>query len=167
MAATKDDLKLWRKKNPNYQRKWIIKNKYGISVQSYKRMLAAQDRACAICRRPFATMKRRPAIDHCHSTGKIRGLLCMACNTTLGKYGDDPSKIRRLIEYLEKSFWTERSRRGVLARAKRKSEDIIEEFAAKYVSSVVGRPIGADECRQMVADRAIEQEMTRLRHTLN
>jgi Recombination endonuclease VII len=57
----------------------------GISEGQYAEMLARQSGACAICLRPCKT-GRRLAVDHDHSTGRIRGLLCFRCNTALARY---------------------------------------------------------------------------------
>jgi hypothetical protein len=74
--------------------------RYGISEADYQAMLARQGGVCAICRRKS---KRRLEIDHCHKTGKVRGLLCGNCNTALGRCHDDPDILRAAIAYLEAS----------------------------------------------------------------
>lgn len=55
---------------------------------------------CAIC--GGRDKNRHLAIDHCHDTGLIRGLLCMGCNTALGRFKDDPVLLRKAIVYLER-----------------------------------------------------------------
>jgi|SRR3989442_882027 len=71
---------------------------YGISWQDYKAMAARQAGACAICKRkPGRTLH----IDHCHSTGKVRGLLCNNCNSGLGSFDDQCSLLQAAAEYLE------------------------------------------------------------------
>ncbi len=74
--------------------------RYGLSGADYEAMLARQGGVCAICRR---RSKRRLEIDHCHKTGKVRGLLCTNCNTALGRCHDDPDIMRAAIAYLEAS----------------------------------------------------------------
>ena len=64
---------------------------------SYNAMWLAQDGKCAICRQVCI---KALAVDHCHKTGKIRGLLCMRCNTALGMFKDDPALLLKAIEYL-------------------------------------------------------------------
>jgi hypothetical protein len=72
------------------------KHKYGLSPQEYYALVARQGGACAICR------KIKPlCVDHCHLTGKVRGLLCHTCNSALGFWGDSPSLVRRALKYLE------------------------------------------------------------------
>lgn len=58
--------------------------------------------ACEICGRPDGGNGKPLAVDHCHVTGHVRGLLCMLCNTALGKLQDSPDLLRKAIEYLEK-----------------------------------------------------------------
>ncbi len=72
--------------------------RYGLSRADYAAMLARQGGRCAICRRK---PKRRLETDHCHSTGKVRGLLCNKCNTMLGMGDDDPHRLQAGIAYLK------------------------------------------------------------------
>ena|ERR1700730_4342225 len=85
--------------NQNGGRRRRLKRQYGISLEEYERLLALQNGACAICRRKS---KRMLCVDHCHKTGRVRGLLCVRCNTGLGLYKDDPSLMRRGADYLER-----------------------------------------------------------------
>ena len=64
----------------------------------YNAMWAAQDGKCAICRQPCI---KALSVDHCHKTGRIRGLLCMRCNMALGLFKDDTAMMKRAIDYLE------------------------------------------------------------------
>jgi hypothetical protein len=75
--------------------------KYGLTDQGYEDMAAAQGYKCRICERP-ATKERygKLAVDHCHDTGVVRGLLCMYCNTALGKFRDSPRVLLRAAQYL-------------------------------------------------------------------
>jgi len=77
---------------------------YGISQEDYERMLAEQGGVCAICggdgkEGRFGMLH----VDHCHKTGKVRGILCDSCNLALGKFRDDPKVLRRAAEYVERS----------------------------------------------------------------
>ena len=56
-----------------------------------------QDNCCAICKLPFITTE---CIDHCHTSGKVRGILCRDCNAALGLVKDDVAILKQLIEYL-------------------------------------------------------------------
>lgn len=73
---------------------WV---KYGVTVEQYESMLAAQDSRCAICRRES---DKPLCVDHNHETGAVRGLLCWHCNIALGKLQDDPEVVRAALEYL-------------------------------------------------------------------
>jgi hypothetical protein len=73
--------------------------RHGISVAEFDAMLTRQHGACGICERPFQCT---PHIDHCHVTGKVRGLLCNKCNLGLGYYDDDPTFLRNAARYLER-----------------------------------------------------------------
>lgn len=81
---------------------------YGITLDTYNAMLKEQNGVCKICLQP-ESMKRgdevkRLCVDHDHITGKVRGLLCQRCNTTLGRYEDNPELMKNLILYLEDNF---------------------------------------------------------------
>jgi len=76
--------------------------RYGITVVEYERLLRKQDGACAICRRECMSGKRL-SVDHCHRTGKVRGLLCSKCNTGLGLFDDMIAVLRKAIVYLQSS----------------------------------------------------------------
>ncbi len=80
------------------EEKLIIK-KYGLTEDQFQAILALQDGVCAICNRH--QRYRRLSIDHSHSNGKVRGLLCNFCNRLLGKFGDSPIRLRKAAEYLE------------------------------------------------------------------
>ena len=62
-------------------------------------MLAAQGGRCAICQ-TIQPERGRWYVDHCHATGRIRGILCRVCNTGLGAFRDDPSVMQNAITYL-------------------------------------------------------------------
>ncbi len=77
-------------------------HKYGLEVQDFANMLRAQGFKCLGCSEPLDLSDT--SIDHCHSSGRVRGLLCDACNTTLGHAKDSPSTLRALAVYLESSI---------------------------------------------------------------
>lgn len=83
------------------RRRQVLKRKYKLTSEEYDRILAAQDGKCAICYRP-PDDDRVLAVDHCHRTGKVRGLLCGLCNRALGCLGDDTTLLYRAIDYLER-----------------------------------------------------------------
>ena len=101
-------------KNTHYQREYQRKyrgdniaelrdqrrqTKYGVEAGFFSRLLVIQDHKCAICSEP---VNESSALDHCHTTGKVRGILCTLCNTALGKFRDNPDNLMSAIRYLEK-----------------------------------------------------------------
>lgn len=84
-------------------RKWHLKSQYGLSVVDYDQMLTEQEEKCKVCKIKFdlEDQNRRPHVDHCHNTGKVRGILCFTCNTAIGKMKDDPDLLRKAADYLE------------------------------------------------------------------
>lgn len=78
--------------------------KYGITKEIFAELLFLQNNACAICGITFNSIsKERLGIDHCHVTGKIRGILCDSCNIGLGKFKDDIDFLAKAIIYLKNS----------------------------------------------------------------
>ena len=78
---------------------------YGITQQDYDRMITEQNHQCAICGTTDPGGRHNSnyfVVDHCHSTNKIRGVLCNNCNTALGLVGDNISTLQSMIEYLQK-----------------------------------------------------------------
>lgn len=74
---------------------------YGIDSEEYERMLEKQHGLCAICKSPEPKAKGKHfVVDHCHTTGRVRGLLCGQCNTALARLGDDLESIKRVVSYL-------------------------------------------------------------------
>lgn len=85
------------------QRKYQLRHKYGITEDDYERMMLEQDGKCAICNRTEPTGRwKRLAVDHCHKTGKVRGLLCDKCNRGMGLLEDSAQLLRNAANYLEK-----------------------------------------------------------------
>ena len=79
--------------------------RYGMTLEEYVLMEEEQSGVCKICAQKCVT-GRNLAVDHCHETGKIRGLLCQNCNTAIGKFGDDENRIKKAVEYLSESKLT-------------------------------------------------------------
>lgn len=93
-------------KHPHIWRDQRLHTSFGITLVDYHRMLDAQSGVCATCgepeRRVRAGKVTRLAVDHCHSTGVIRGLLCSPCNQAMGLFRDDPDLLRKAADYLER-----------------------------------------------------------------
>lgn len=99
----KSKKKIYNSKTEIKQRARInsLKSLYGVTIEHYNEMLNSQNNCCAICLRPASEFKKRLHIDHCHETGKVRGLLCRGCNLALGIFKDNSSTLRKAAEYLE------------------------------------------------------------------
>ena len=96
----------YRAKLENKHKAWIrsLNREYGITLEQYFLILNAQDGKCAICSTERCSSGRRLAVDHCHSTKKIRGLLCKKCNTALGLLQDNEELITKAAKYLRNSL---------------------------------------------------------------
>lgn len=77
-----------------------LKRHYGMTEAERDEMIASQMGLCVICLKAPAVH-----VDHCHETGRVRGVLCFNCNSAIGKLGDDPDAVRRAAAYLEGSPW--------------------------------------------------------------
>jgi hypothetical protein len=93
--------------DPLASRKYWLMFKYGMTVQQYQAILNSQNGVCAICRMPETRVDPRTgllkalSVDHCHSTGEIRGLLCDDCNVGLGKLKDSPNLLLMAARYVK------------------------------------------------------------------
>ena len=82
-----------------------MKHMYGLSKEQFLILFKSQSGKCAVCYSKFDGMiltKNSPHIDHCHSTNRVRGLLCKVCNLTLGKLRDNEAGLRSALAYLRK-----------------------------------------------------------------
>jgi NAD(P)H-flavin reductase len=99
----------WRIKHPHYERDRKWNERYGITPERYDEMVRSQNNQCAICGNVETAKHNRSnkiqklAVDHCHSTGKVRGLLCQDCNRGLGKFHDDVVRLESAIIYLRQA----------------------------------------------------------------
>ena len=94
-----------RQQNPSYklgQRKNHLQKKYSMSLDQYDALLKAQNNCCATCKssEPGGRSKIYFHVDHCHKTGKVRGLLCSACNQALGLIKDNLDTLKEMIKYV-------------------------------------------------------------------
>ncbi len=124
--------KRWREENPQYHKtRKVVRNperdrrrhflkKYGVTIEQRDAMLAAQGSQCPICavqlstdrlltsgtgrngRFALSTRGDGAVVDHCHESGRVRGILCSRCNRALGFFSDDPSKLRAAADYRER-----------------------------------------------------------------
>jgi hypothetical protein len=75
----------------------MTKYRYGLSKEDFYLLKKEQDGKCKICGREM----KKYNIDHCHKTGKIRGILCTSCNMGIGMFKDDVELLEKVISYLK------------------------------------------------------------------
>jgi Recombination endonuclease VII len=101
--------KSWRNNNKEYNtlrnKKYHkatgrgLRRKYHMTIEEWVALCEKQNGLCAICRKVLDKGKLTH-VDHCHATGKIRGILCSKCNNGLGFFGDNPDNLQRAYQYL-------------------------------------------------------------------
>lgn len=79
----------------------ILRKKFSIGLHQYQTLLEEQDGKCYLCGNDSW---RNLAVDHCHTTGKVRRLLCSPCNQALGLFYDNPEVMRKAADYVEAEF---------------------------------------------------------------
>jgi hypothetical protein len=84
--------------HPEYIRDKNLRDRYGISAEQWDAMYVAQRGKCAVC----GASDCKLILDHCHATGRVRELLCLNCNSGIGKLGDDAGRVRAAYLYLER-----------------------------------------------------------------
>jgi hypothetical protein len=105
-AATR--MREYRSRNPDTFRNIDLKRNYGITLAEYNSILEKQGGVCAICGKPESAkdsnsgVARNLAVDHCHETGRVRGLLCTGCNTAIGKLTHDDGTLEAAKAYLRR-----------------------------------------------------------------
>lgn len=95
-----------REREPEYEARRWLNRKYGITTEDYEALYEAQKGVCAICRLPETSVHHHTmtpkalAVDHCHATKKVRGLLCFRCNSTVGRINEDLGLLDAIRDYL-------------------------------------------------------------------
>jgi uncharacterized protein affecting Mg2+/Co2+ transport len=101
----KSYVRKYREKNVDAERARHLMREYGITVEQYNAMEVQQGGVCAICKQPETQerngVKYRLAVDHCHKTGKVRGLLCFKCNSAMGSFEKRDVPLANVEKYLE------------------------------------------------------------------
>lgn len=99
----KENSENWKKKGNNRQHANLTRKvwRYGITKEDYANLLEIQENKCAICRNEF-TKTKHTHVDHCHTTGKVRGILCSSCNRGLGFFYDNIQSLKNAVNYLSK-----------------------------------------------------------------
>ncbi|MFE3452427.1 endonuclease VII domain-containing protein [Nonomuraea sp. NPDC059194] len=106
-SCEREDTLTWQKANPKRvreaNRRGGLRRYFGLTEGEYDAILDAQNGRCAICRRASTDVpKGRLYVDHCHKTGRIRGLLCSPCNTGIGLLQEEPARFLAAITYLDR-----------------------------------------------------------------
>ena len=96
-ACTAAYAREYRKNNTHAIRITSAANNYNITKERAEELYAQTN--CNICSRKLTSYKRKH-IDHCHETGRVRGILCSQCNVGLGMFQDDPERLAKAITYL-------------------------------------------------------------------
>ncbi len=89
------------RRNREYQQEYHRIKTFGVGNEEYNGMLAKQNNSCAICKCDRSEVNRNFAVDHCHTSGKIRALLCVNCNLGLGNFKDSPTFLKEAVRYLK------------------------------------------------------------------
>lgn len=92
---------LWRKNNKEIYKNGVLKRKYGITFIEFKEMFYLQESKCKICFKELELLDKSTHVDHCHTTNKVRGILCSSCNVTLGHVKDNIAVLESAIQYLK------------------------------------------------------------------
>ena len=87
----------WQKKNPAKISGYQLKRNYGLTLDDYANLVEKQNGCCAICETPFVESK--PYVDHDHSTGIVRSLLCSRCNIFVGFIERSPDILTKILHY--------------------------------------------------------------------
>lgn len=97
----------YKQKNKLKYRERALIKKYNLTLEAYRTIHDQQNGVCKICEQPETALQpngidiKDLCVDHCHSTGKIRGLLCHGCNAGIGHFQDNTEKLRKAIIYLD------------------------------------------------------------------
>ena len=106
-------------------------DRFGLSPSDYDFLLKLQGYNCAICNNPLKLKQYKFAVDHCHDSDDVRGILCVRCNTALGSFDDDPDMILRAAEYLNNPPALGRVKRH---DGRKKVSFLRSEYAKRYGS---------------------------------
>ena len=90
--------------DPYYYRRKMIRQKYGLTLEQYDELLIETGGKCTICKVKQSDLTKPLFVDHDHVTGKVRGLLCIKCNTAIGFFKDNPILLKRAINYLKQKI---------------------------------------------------------------
>ena len=92
----------YREENKDILKNQHLQRTYNITLEYYNKMFEEQNGLCLGCYQHQSDLKQSLVVDHDHITGKVRGLLCINCNKSLGQVKDNSEILRRLADYLDK-----------------------------------------------------------------
>jgi hypothetical protein len=95
--------KKWFLKNPDAKKRSFLRKRYGLSLEEWQRLFNEQNGCCKICGTVMSesgNTSKSCCVDHCHATGKIRGLLCHSCNSAIGLLSENIETLKSAITYL-------------------------------------------------------------------
>lgn len=106
---TKDERKVYndsynkklRANNPEKLKGYKLKAKFGMNINQYNELFKKQNGCCLICKKHQISLSKALAVDHCHQSNKIRGLLCSSCNIGIGHLQDNVKVLQAAIDYLQ------------------------------------------------------------------
>lgn len=101
LERNRESQRKYQRNNPDRRKNSDLRQQYGITLEDYNRMLLEQKGVCAICG-GINLDERRLCVDHNHDTGKVRSLLCDACNVGLGRFKDSADLVQAAADYLKK-----------------------------------------------------------------
>lgn len=97
----RDNQKRWQQRHSKEVKDKKLKAKFNITIKDYNNMLTEQNYSCKICCIKQIDLTINLSVDHCHFTGKIRGLLCNSCNLALGLFKDNIEYLKNAQNYLK------------------------------------------------------------------
>ena len=97
---TKSWAKRYSEQNPDKIKDYYLVKLYGLTLAQYKELLTEQNGVCAICQEE--PTKKQLAVDHCHVTGTVRGLLCGPCNQAIGLLKHSIKRLEKAIDHINK-----------------------------------------------------------------
>lgn len=99
----RESRRVWTKNNPDKVKNKQLVYNYGITLEEYDQMLILQNHRCKICQKHQSELTKPLCVDHCHTTGKVRGMVCDSCNLGMGRFYDDPELLIAAANYLTKN----------------------------------------------------------------
>ena len=103
-SCCSEDTRIWNLKNKETSRERYLQRRYQMSENEYDSMLLFQNNRCLLCDVEFNDTKFGPdfpVVDHCHTSGKVRGILCNECNRGLGYFHDNPEALSKAASYVQ------------------------------------------------------------------